>query len=630
MAKATVPGYTGKYLRVDLTDETITEETFDAATLRKWVGGSGIGAKVLYEEVPPGVDWYAPENRVIIASGPLGGTSIAGGGTYSLVTKGPLTNGAVTSQANGFFGAFMRLSGFDGIIIQGAAKSWKWLHIHDGTIEIKDASPFMGLDTWQMQDAVTAALGKSEAMVSAIGVGPAGENLVKFACVAGDKGHVAGHNGTGAVLGAKKVKMLVAERGRTRVPLADSAKVAAVGKDIMETIRTDPTNRGYEWGTSMGFAGAERGGWLPIKNYQTSVFPPAPDFLGEAYRAKWDIKRAPCYACPTSHLHTITITTEGPYKGFVGEEPEYEQWAAWGSVIYNPDTAGAVVLSNEVDRLGVENNEAGWVVGFAMECFQRGILTKEDFGGMEPEWGNVEAARAILRMVAYRRGIGDTLAEGVLRASARLGEEARQIGVYTLKGNSPRGHDHRGRWVELLDTSVSNTGTIETSPPQAGDPGQVTAKDPFDPDQVTQQVATTKGRMIFEDCLGTCRFCTRVTLDKVIDAVNASTGWDMTYDEAMDVGRRVVNLLRVFNLRHGVSPELDKPSMRYGSTPVDGAAAGKAIGPHFAHMVSYYYELMGWDPQTGKPTPETLAKYGLEDAAKDLYPQLAAAPTPQA
>ncbi|MCL4535306.1 MAG: hypothetical protein M1370_09145 [Bacteroidetes bacterium] len=625
MAKATTPGYTGKFLRVDLTNERITDETFDAATLRKWVGGSGIGAKVLYDEVPPGVDWYAPENRMIIASGPLGGTSISGGGTYSVITKGPLTNGAVTSQANGFFGAFLRLSGYDGIIIQGAARSWKWLHIHDGTAELKDASPFMGLDTWDMQDAVASSLGKKEIYVSTIGVGPAGENLVKFACVAGDKGHVAGHNGTGAVMGAKKLKLIAAERGKARVALADKDQVAELGKSIMETIRTDPTNRGYKWGTSMGYAGAERGGWLPIKNYQTSVFAPAPDFLGEKYRAQWNIKRNPCWACPTTHLHMIEIT-DGPYKGFVGEEPEYEQWAAWGSVIYNPDPAGALVLSNEVDRLGVENNEAGWVVGFAMECYQRGILTKDDFGGLEPKWGDVEAARAVLRMIAYRRGVGDTLAEGVLRASARLGKEAREIGVYTLKGNSPRGHDHRGRWTEMLDTSVSNTGTIETSPPGPGDPGVAT--DPFDPDQVTEQVAVTKGRMIFEDCLGVCRFCTRVPLQNVIEAVNASTGWDMTYDEAMDVGRRTVNLLRVFNIRHGVSPELDRPSARYGSTPVDGAAAGKSIAPHFERMVRNYYELMGWDAQTGKPTPQTLQKYGLEFAAEDLYP-LPAAPTPQ-
>jgi aldehyde:ferredoxin oxidoreductase len=616
MAATRLSGYMGRFLRVDLTNDKISEVSFDEATLRTWVGGSGIGAKILYDEVLPGVEWDAPQNRIIIAAGPLSATAMAGGGTYSLVTKGPLTNGAASCQANGFFGAFLRLSGFDGVIVQGAASGWKWLHIHDGTAEIRDASPFVGLDTWQMQDAVTAALGKPESQVSAIGIGPAGENLVKFACVAGDKGHVAGHNGTGAVMGSKNLKMIVAERGNQRPPLHDGAKLAQAARTVVDYFHTDVGNRTFLWGTSMTEEGNERRGALPVKNYQTSVFPAASEFMGAIYRPKWKVKRSPCWACPTSHLHTIEIT-DGPYQGFVGEEPEYEQWAAWSGVILNEDPAAALVLANETDRLGFENNECGWVVGFAMECIQRGILTKKDFGGLEPKWGDVESARALLRMIAHRRGIGDTLAEGVLRASARLGEAARQIGVYTLKGNSPRGHDHRAQWTEFLDTLTSNTGTIETGPPGPGDPA--TAKDPFDPEQVVRHVAGNKGRRIFEDCVVLCRFCTNVPEQHIVDALNAATGWDMTYDEAIAVGRRTVNLLRAFNIRHGVSPELERPSARYGSTPVDGAAAGKAAGPHVEAMVRGYYAAMGWDPKTGVPTRETLLGYGLDSVAQDLH-----------
>jgi aldehyde:ferredoxin oxidoreductase len=504
------------------------------------------------------------------------------------------------------------------MVIQGAARSWKWLHIHDGKAELKDASPFIGMDTWQMQEAVAAALGKPDHQVSALGIGPAGENLVKFACVAGDRGHVAGHNGTGAVLGAKRLKMVVAERGRTRPPLADATRLGALAKEMMETSRTGAGANTYQWGTSMTIQGNERRGNLPVKNYQTSVFPTAGDFMGDKYRSRWKIKRNPCWACPTSHLHMVEITDEGPYQGFVGEEPEYEQWAAWSSVIENTDPAAACVLANETDRLGFENNEAGWVVAFAMECFQRGILTKEDFGGLEPKWGDAEAARAILRLVAQRRGIGDTLAEGVLRASARLGLEARSIGVYTLKGNSPRGHDHRGAWAEMLDTCTSNTGTIETGPPAPGD--KHTAKDGFDPDQVVAQIAGNKGRRILDDSLVLCRFCTLVPPQMLVEALNTATGWDMTLEEAIDVGKRTVHLLRAFNICHGVSPELDRPSERYGSTPTDGPVAGKAIGLVINRMVEDYYRWMGWDPQTGKPTPDTLAKYGLEWVTRDLYP----------
>ncbi len=620
MAGASVSGYTGRFLRVDLTNEAITEESFDAPTLRKWVGGSGIGAKVLYDEVPPGVDWYAPENRVIIAAGPLTGTAMAGSGTYSLVTKGPLTNGAASCQANGYFAAFMRLSGFDGIIIQGAASSWKWLHIHDGKAEIKDASPYVGLDTWQMQDAVAAALSKPEQQVSAIGIGPAGENLAKCAAVVGDKGHVAGHNGTGAVLGAKKLKLIAAERGRRRPPLADAAKLGEIARSTMDGIRDNPSNRNYRWGTSMLYQSYERSGLLPTKNYQTSLFPAAGDFLGEVYREKWKTEKTPCWACPMNHLHRIEIT-EGPYQGFVGEEPEYEQWAACGSAIYNTDPAGAFVLANEVDRLGFENNEMGWVLAFAMECYEKGILTKEDFGGLEMTWGNVEAARALLRMIAYRRGIGDTLAEGVMRASARLGPEAHDMGIFIQKGDSPRGHDHRSRWTEILDTATSSTGTIETGPAGGG-----AGFNPFDPDQVVANVVQNKGRRLFVDSVVLCSFCTGGSTARLVEAVNAATGWNMTETEAMEVGVRTSNLLRVFNLRHGVSPELERPSVRYGSTPMDGPAAGRGIGPHFEKMVHDYYEMMGWDRQTGQPLPETLARYGLEYAAKDLYPHQAPMP----
>jgi aldehyde:ferredoxin oxidoreductase len=565
---------------------------------------------------------------MIFASGPLGGLSVAGGGTYSVVTKGPLTNGAATCQANGFFGAYMRLSGLDGIIIQGASPEWVYLHVHDGKVEIRDASPYVGLDTWQMQDAVTAALGKTPAQVSVVGIGPAGENLVKFACVAGDKGHVAGHNGTGAVMGAKKLKMIVAERGKARIPLADSRKVASTGKAMIEFIRTDPGSYRFEWGTSMGYAGGERAGWLPVKNYQTNIFPPATAFMGENYRPKWKIERHACWACPMKHIHMIEIT-DGPYQGFVGEEPEYEQWAAWGSLIENPDPAGALVLSNVTDRLGMENNELGWVVAFAMECYQRGILTSQDFGGLTLEWGSVDTARQLVDMIAHRRGIGDVLAEGVMRASARLAasgksEAALSIGVFTMKGNSPRGHDHRRNWGEMFDTITSSTGTLETGPVVSHDPPPAPNTSPFNPDEIVARTANYKGRMLFEDCLGMCRLCIWVPLTQVLEAVNGATGWDMTYQEAFDVGRRIAQLLKVFNLRHGVSPEMDRPSPRYGSTPVDGPAKGVSILPHLDNMLRDYYSLMGWDPKTGKPTPETLRRYGLDFAIEGLYPNLEA------
>ena len=213
-------GYAGKFLRVDLTDEKITEEKLNEETLRKYVGGNGIGSKYLYDEVPAGVDWSVPGNRMIFATGPLGGTVMGGSGTISIVTKGCLTNGAVACQANGFFGAFLKSSGYDGIILKGKARRWTYLYVQDGTVELRDASHLLNRDTWETADIIRSELGRSPHQLSVAAIGPAGENLVKYACVVVDKGHVAAHGGVGAVMGSKKLKAVVA-RGSRQVPLAD-------------------------------------------------------------------------------------------------------------------------------------------------------------------------------------------------------------------------------------------------------------------------------------------------------------------------------------------------------------------------------------------------------------------------
>ncbi|MBI2865395.1 MAG: hypothetical protein HYX94_12650 [Chloroflexi bacterium] len=619
MTESSQPGFQGKILRVDLTLGQIAEEMIDASTLRKFVGGTGLGAKILYDEVPPGVEWSDPANRLIVASGPLGGTRIMGSGTISVVTKGPMTNGATSSQANGYLGAYLRFNGYDAIVIQGAADKLVYLNLHDGLAELRDASHLKGKDTWDIQDAIAAEVGKATKQVSVFGIGPAGENMVRFAAIAGDKGHVAGHNGTGAVMGSKKLKAIVAIRGKSNVQVQQPEALAGVAERIVEAIKADPASRRfYDYGTGMIYSGAEAGGWLPVKNYTTNVFPEHESFMAVNYRSRFAIKPHPCWACQMKHLHMLTVP-DGPYAGFVGEEPEYEQWAAWGSVIGNTDLNGALVLANETDRLGLENNEAGWLIGWVMDCFEKGLFTEEQTDGLKMNWGNVEATRAMLRKIANRDGFGNLLAEGVMRASQWIGGEAANLAIYTKKGNTPRGHDHRGRWFEMLDTSVSNTGTIEAGPPVKPEEIGLKEGDGFSGQQVSTLVAGTKGRMVFEDCLGVCRFCTRTELRPVVEAVNAVTGWDMNVDEAMAVGKRIVNLLRAFNIRHGVSGDGEAPSSRYGSVPSDGPAKGKNIAVEWDRMLDNYYQLMGWDRKTGKPLPDTLRRYGLKKQLEDLW-----------
>jgi aldehyde:ferredoxin oxidoreductase len=314
----------------------------------------------------------------------------------------------------------------------------------------------------------------------------------------------------------------------------------------------------------------------------------------------------------------VTVT-EGPYTGFVGEEPEYEQVAAWGPQIGNTDLGAVVMLTREVDRLGLDCNEASWTIGWVMECYEKGVFSKADLGGLDMQWGNVEGVRTLLNRIANRQGIGELLADGVKRASERIGGQAADLAIYTHKGASPRGHDHRGRWVELLDTVVTNTSTLEAT--WAGVHPHLVDQPPLTDRFSHLEVATTNARFNgirqFDDCLGTCRF---VAADPKLqlECLNAVTGWDLTLDDAFTVGRRVVNQLRAFNFRHGMRQQDERPSKRYGSVPIDGPTAGKDVMEKWGLMLETYYAGMGWDPATGKPLPETLRELDLEALIADL------------
>jgi aldehyde:ferredoxin oxidoreductase len=610
-------GYAGKILRVDLTKGENTADTLDEAFLRKYVGGATLGIRYIFDEVPPGVEWSDPENRLFIGTGPLGGTSVGGSGTVSIATKGALTNGMASSQANGFFGAFLRFSGFDGIILQGAAPDWVYLYIHDGKAELRDATRLVGKDTLEVDRIIKEELKKKERETSVLCIGPAGENLVKFACICVDKGHMAGHNGVGAVMGSKKLRAIAVDRGKSAIPLKDKAALSQQAKKILANTRSDKfLDMTLKEGTVGGVVIATKAGFIPVKNYTTTIHSIDPEKLEkystEYIRTTFKAKPTPCWACTATHCHMMEIT-EGKYAGRVFEEPEYEGMAAFSSLVGVDDVNMTVLLASEVDRLGIDANETGYLIAWVMECYEKRVLTKEDTDGLEMTWGNGEATMAMLNKIADRQGFGNVLAEGVMRAAQHVGGEAPKMAVHTMKGNTVRGHDHRVQWLELFDTSVSNLGTLET---HKGAPykmlGLPETYDNLDPDIISTVEAKIKGAMVFEDSMATCRFQTSCSIDLLCQAVNMATGWDMDFDEAMAVGKRAVNLARVFNLRHGIGTELDAPSMRYGSTPLDGAGAGRGIMPHWDKMLSNYYNLMGWD-KNGHPLPETLRNLGLGD-----------------
>ena len=607
-------GYMGRILRVDLSNELIKEEYLGEAILRQYIGGVGFGARVLYDEVPPGVEWSDPENRLILATGPLNGTKVAGAGTFCSVTKGCLTNGGASSQANGYFGTYLKFSGFDAIIIHGAAKKWLYLYVHDGIAELRDAAHLMGRDTIETQHLVEAELGKKEREVSIYCIGLSGENLVRFAAIMGDRSHFLAHNGVGAVMGSKKLKAFVAARGRMMPIVKDPQILSRLNKEMVTKAKVHPVYGQIDkWGTSMLFGSLPKVGLVPAKNLTTNIYPDLTKFLREHYDSRFELKRNPCWACPLHHSQFIKVT-EGPYAGLETKDPEYECAAEWGPLIGNNDFGAAVMLCDVTDRLGLDCNEAGWTIALVIECFEKGIITKKDTDGLEMSWGNVEAVRAMLHKIAKREGWGNILAEGVMRTAQHIGGEAINLGVYVKRGHAPRGHDARARWSDILDYA---TGGVSTSESNSGP-----VQNPFSSEGAAEVVYKGKIRE-FVDSLVVCDIATMTyssyDVGHLIDMLNAVTGWDFTVEEAIEMSMRVANLFRVFNIRHGFTPEMEEPSPRYGSAPVDGPVKGKSVMPHWKKMLDEYYECMGWDRTSGKPLPDTLKSLGLEAVIDDIW-----------
>jgi aldehyde:ferredoxin oxidoreductase len=416
-------------------------------------------------------------------------------------------------------------------------------------------------------------------------------------------------------------------RGSKSLSAADPRGLFQAAEDVAEELQHDPSTRSlYEYGTLPGVSGLSRLGALPIKNYTTNVVPDGVDmdkWTAQGLRNGFDHRGHQCSACGMHHCHTQVIPS-GPHAGDIVDEPEYEGWSGAGWATGCTDPVATSWLNTQIDRACVDVNEFGWLIGWVMECQEKGYITKEQLGGLEVKWGDAEAANQLLQMIIRREGFGDILAEGVKRASEHVGGPAADCAIYTLKGDTPRGHDHRARWEEMLDTCTGSSATLDSGPAvlpnELGLPARI---NPFDPEAVARQVGGTRGRRHFEDSLGTCIFTTRTQIATMCRVLSAASGWDYTLDEAMTFGRRTVTLLRLFNLRCGITPDLEKPSKRYGSVPVDGPAQGQDVMANWDRMISTWYETVGYDPETGRPWPDTLEQLGLGYLIPEVWPDLA-------
>jgi len=621
-----MPGaYAGKLLRVDLSKKKCWAEPWSPADMREYLGGAGLGAIILYRETATrggkgNVAWDHPDNRLVLATGPMAGLPVWGTGALTVVTIGAMTNGPTSTQANGFFGTNLKYCGYDAIIVQGQSKDWVYLYINDGVLELRDAKSLLGLDTWETQEALNRETGLSGHQLSVYAIGPAGENLVRFAAIHGDYGHVASKNGVGAVMGKKKLKAVAIVKGTGSLKAADYRGTVQAADDIAHDLKTDPSAKSlYEYGTLPGVVNLGKLGALPIKNYTTNVpYDELTNWEAPKLREGFDHRGHQCNACGMHHCH-MQVIRSGDFKGNIVDEPEYEGWSGAGWAIGARDKEGVSWLNTQLDRACVDVNEWGWLCGWVMECQERGLITEKQLG-FRLEWGDIKGADRLLQMVNRRQGFGDVLAEGVKRASEKLGGAAKDAAIYTHQGCSPRGHDHRARWDEMLDTCTSSTGTLESGVPvhvtELGLPSRI---NPFAGEEVVMMVAGIRGRRHFEDSIGICIFTGRTRLENLCRALNAATGWNYTVDESMRFGRRVAAIFRAVRIRCGIGPDLEKPSARYGSTPHDGPAKGQAISAQWPKMIDLWYEKVGYDRKTGKPLAKTLKDLGLDWLAKDLW-----------
>lgn len=612
-------GYTNRVIRVDLSKGKVTKEELKEDTIHNYIGGIGIGVRVVYDEVPPGVDALDPENRLVLAVGPLTGTAVPGSCRYHLVGKSPQTTFTISvADSGGFFAPEFKFAGYDAMIIQGAAEKPVYIWIKDEAVEIRDAAELWGKDTFETDDAIREMLGDERIRVAAIG--PAGENLVRLACVVNDKGHVAGRGGFGAIMGSKKLKA-IAVRGSGRVPVKDRKRLIKLAREWRATGIKSPL---HKWGTGHNVESYYKIGALPGKNLSTNVFE-YEKLTGQYIRSTFKTERKACFNCYMNHGQTVEVT-EGPYKGFVGEEPEYELLAGFGSNLGVTDPGAVAVMAERCDRMGLDALGTSWTISMTMEAYEKGLVTKEKLGGLDLKWGNTEAVLDILDRIAHREGIGDVLAEGSAIAAERIGGEAQNYVVAIKKNMSPKCIDIRGLIGRSLAFAVAGSGpTTEHAPSlHAGQPdyelGFPEGIDMRSPDRQAEAVRKGGLRKVFIDSLGICQFpISYPPLTNLVEAFEVVTGRRISFDEAMTAGERILNLQRCFNIRHGLTPENDDLSERLLTAPTGGPAKGVSVRKYLKGMVQEYYQLMGWDLRTGKPLRSTLKRLGLRQEEKDIW-----------
>ena len=608
-------GYIGKILRVDLTTGTMAVESLPENKARAYLGGSGLGARILYDETSPATDPLGPENVLIVATGPLTGTSAPTSGRHEIIARSPLTGIYGESDCGGTFGAELKAAGFDAVVVTGAAAEPVYLAIFNGEAKLRPAAHLWGQDTYATDEALRKELDPRGAAIS---IGPAGEKLALIASIMNDgrEGRAAGRAGLGAVMGSKKLKGIVA-RGTQDVPVfnpeAMKESIRTVASDIMGGTKGFQTN-----GTANGLVGFEQIGDLPIKNWrQGSWAEPALNISGQRMTETILTRRYFCKSCIIGCGRRVKID-RGLSAGMEIGGPEYETLAALGAMCLIDDLQAVAEANDLCNRLGLDTISTGATIAFAMECYERGLISQKDTDGVELTWGNAEAMLEMVRRMGQREGFGRLLSEGSRRAAEAIGGDAPRYAIHT-KGLELPMHDPRAYNSAAVGYATSNRGACHLQAlshafegrigfPEFGYPGPL---DRFASEGKGVMVARMQHVMCLLDSLKLCKFTLfgKLSIANMVDWLNWTTGWDTTFDELVTTGERIFNLKRVYNVRLGVDRAADTVPQRI-LTEERGEGGAAHNLPPLDSMLDEYYRYRGWD-ENGRPTPQKLAELGL-------------------
>ncbi len=606
-----------KILFVDLSSGDMKDELFGEDVLRKFIGGYGLAAKIMYDRQKPGVDPLGPENMLGFLTGPLTGTPALIGSRYVVVGKSPLTGAWGDANSGGYFGPALKFAGYDGVFFTGISEKPVYLLIDEGKPELIDAGDLWGKDCCDTEDLLKEKHG-DKTNISCIG--PSGENISLISSIINDKGRAAARSGLGAVMGSKKLKA-IALKGDIKVPLADEEKTKKLRRDWVKRINVGLVDILKEFGTAGLTATASETGDSPAKNWGdagSEVFPTSEKISSGSVTALQE-RRWACWQCPIACGGHMKVA-DGPFA-VEGHKPEYETLAAYGTMCLNDNLESIIKVNDICNRAGLDTISAGCTIAFAIECYENGLITKEDTDGIELKWGNAEAIVAMTEKMVTRDGFGEVLAEGVKIAAEKIGKGAEQYAVH-VGGQEVPMHDPK------CTPGLGATYLLDATPARHTQGGELIAPgEGLDLPEHEQTVYTGRAEsqrtlvnlMHVVNAAGLCMFgYLSMDVHSIPEFMTSVTGWDFTLDDCQEVGERIGTLRHAFNLREGCNPlEREVNGRAFGNPPL---AAGplKGITIDIDTMVKEYLELMDWDPATTVPSQKRLKELGLDEVAVDL------------